>query len=68
MPKIKILVVDDHALVREGITSLLSRRKDIEVVGQASDGEQAVTKTAANRSSFAAASRGQKSEDQKLRS
>ena len=45
MPKIKILVVDDHALVREGITSLLSRRKDIEVVGQAADGEQAVTKT-----------------------
>jgi DNA-binding NarL/FixJ family response regulator len=46
MSRIKVLVVDDHALVREGITSLLSRRKDIEVVGQASNGEQAIARTA----------------------
>jgi two-component system response regulator NreC len=45
MSKIRILVVDDHALVREGICSLLARRKDIEVVGQASDGQQAIEQT-----------------------
>src|SRR4030042_882726 len=42
MEKIRILIADDHALVREGICSLLARRKDIEVVGQAADGKQAV--------------------------
>lgn len=42
MSKIRVLVVDDHAIVREGICSLLARRKDIEVVGQAADGKQAL--------------------------
>ncbi|MBI4785871.1 MAG: response regulator transcription factor [Chloroflexi bacterium] len=41
---IRVLVVDDHAVVREGICSLLARRKDIEVVGQAADGQQAVAR------------------------
>jgi DNA-binding NarL/FixJ family response regulator len=47
MAKIRILVADDHALVREGICSLLGRRKDMEVVGQAADGQQAIEQTAA---------------------
>lgn len=42
MAKIRVLVADDHAIVREGICSLLARRKDIEVIGQAADGKQAV--------------------------
>jgi DNA-binding NarL/FixJ family response regulator len=47
MAKIRILIADDHALVREGICSLLARRKDMEVVGQAADGQQAVEQTLA---------------------
>lgn len=38
----KILLVDDHALFREGIRALLSAESDIEVVGEAADGEQAI--------------------------
>jgi len=44
--EIRVLVVDDHAIVREGICSLLARRKDIQVVGQAADGKQAVAQVA----------------------
>ena len=39
---IKILIVDDHTLVREGLTTILSRQPDFDVVGEASDGVQAV--------------------------
>jgi two-component system, NarL family, response regulator LiaR len=39
---IRILVADDHAIVREGMVFLASTRDDIEVVGQAQDGAQAV--------------------------
>lgn len=42
MNKTRILIVDDHALVREGIAALLSFYDDIEIVGQASDGIDAV--------------------------
>lgn len=49
MAKIRVLVVDDHAIVREGICSLLARRKDMEVVGQAADGKQAIAQVAALR-------------------
>jgi DNA-binding NarL/FixJ family response regulator len=49
MSKIRVLVVDDHTIVREGIRSLLARRKDIEVVGEASDGSQAIAQAAALR-------------------
>ncbi|MDY7028694.1 MAG: response regulator transcription factor [Spirochaetota bacterium] len=41
--RIKILVVDDQRLVRDGIASILSLYDDIDVCGTASDGEQAVT-------------------------
>ena len=40
--KIRIVIADDHAVVREGTRLLLEREQDMEVVGEASDGEQAV--------------------------
>ena len=40
--KIKVLLADDHAVLREGMRNLLEREKDLEVVGEASDGEEAV--------------------------
>lgn len=36
--RIRVLVVDDHTLFRSGVTALLARQPDIEVVGEASDG------------------------------
>jgi len=42
--RIKVLVVDDHAVVREGICALLSLQKDMEVVGEAVDGRDAIDK------------------------
>jgi DNA-binding NarL/FixJ family response regulator len=39
---IRVLVVDDQALVREGLAIILNAQPDIEVVGQAEDGRQAV--------------------------
>jgi DNA-binding NarL/FixJ family response regulator len=39
-----VLIADDHAIMREGIRSLLSLYDDIEVVGEAGDGREAVTK------------------------
>ena len=40
----RILLVDDHALFRKGIASLLSAQEDVEVVGEACDGLEAVEK------------------------
>jgi NarL family two-component system response regulator LiaR len=42
MNKIKVLIADDHALFREGTRSLIDHEKDMEVVGEASDGEETV--------------------------
>jgi len=42
MGKIKVLLAEDHALVRQGIRELLQREEDIEIVGEAGDGEEAV--------------------------
>jgi two-component system response regulator NreC len=47
MDKIRVLVVDDHVVFREGICSLLARRKDIQVVGQAANGKEAIDQVAA---------------------
>ena len=43
--KIKVLVCDDHTLFREGVKTILSKADDIEVVGEAADGKQAVELT-----------------------
>ena len=42
--KIKVLVVDDHQLFREGIVTLLSSSENIEVIAQAEDGQEAIEK------------------------
>ena len=41
---IRILVVDDHAILRDGICSLLAQQEDIRVVGEAANGREAVEK------------------------
>ena len=41
---IRVLVADDHAIVRKGIRALLATEADIEVVGEAADGKEAVEK------------------------
>ena len=40
--KITVVIADDHALLREAMRSVLDRQHDIEVIGEASDGEEAV--------------------------
>jgi len=42
LDKIKILIADDHAVVREGTRQILEQEPDLEVVGEAGDGEEAV--------------------------
>lgn len=43
---IRVLLVDDHAVVREGLRAFLEVQDEIEVVGEAEDGEQAVAAAA----------------------
>ncbi|MBE9502401.1 MAG: response regulator transcription factor [Chloroflexi bacterium] len=45
MSKIRVLLAEDHVVVREGTRELLQREQDIEVVGEAGDGEEAVELT-----------------------
>ena len=42
MAKIRVLIADDHAILREGVRALLALTEDIEVVGEARDGREAV--------------------------
>src|SRR5207248_2189216 len=42
MQKITVLIADDHTIVRRGLRSLLQTEKDIEVIGEADTGRQAV--------------------------
>jgi len=42
MKSIRVLIVDDQALFREGVRTILSIRDDIEVIGEASNGEEAL--------------------------
>jgi len=44
MNKIKVFLVDDHTIVRNGIRSILEDVEDIEVIGEASGGEEALMK------------------------
>ena len=41
--KIKLLIVDDHPVVRRGLADIFERTEDIQVIGLASDGVEAVT-------------------------
>ena len=46
MPKIRVLLADDHTLVRRGLRALLEYYADVEVIGEACDGQEAVTRVA----------------------
>ena len=43
--KLRVVLADDHAVVREGLTALINRQRDMEVVGEAGDGRTAVELT-----------------------
>ena len=45
MKKIRVLVADDHAVLRAGLNRLLNAEPDVEVIGEAGDGEEAISKT-----------------------
>jgi DNA-binding NarL/FixJ family response regulator len=47
--KVRVLIADDHPVVRAGILGMLSGRTDFEVVGEAADGEEAVKLAEAHR-------------------
>lgn len=47
MDKTRILIADDHVLFRDGLRSLIRSLSDVEVVGEASNGEQAIAQAAA---------------------
>ena len=47
MKRIRILIADDHAVVRIGLSALFGTEKDLEVVGVAANGDEAVTKALA---------------------
>src|SRR5665647_1140464 len=40
--RIRILLADDHAVLREGMRNILQKEGDLEVVGEAGDGEEAI--------------------------
>jgi DNA-binding NarL/FixJ family response regulator len=42
MPKIRVLIVDDHVVVRQGLQSLLADNTDFDLVGEAGDGQAAL--------------------------
>ncbi len=44
MVKTKVLIVDDHTLVRDGVRALLALATDVEVIGEASNGKDAIDK------------------------
>jgi DNA-binding NarL/FixJ family response regulator len=49
MKKIKILIVDDHPMVRFGIRQLLEQEKDIDILGEASNGKEALAFVKSNK-------------------
>jgi DNA-binding NarL/FixJ family response regulator len=44
MDRIKVLIVDDHRVVREGLSAILQSKENIQVLGEAQDGHEAVEK------------------------
>src|SRR5580704_11570642 len=42
LPNIKVLVVDDHPLVRDGISAIVDHQDDLEVIGQAANAAEAI--------------------------
>jgi two-component system, NarL family, response regulator LiaR len=44
--RIRVLVVDDHVVIREGLCALISSRTDMEIAGEASNGEEAIQRAA----------------------
>ena len=45
MPVLKVLIADDHEIVRQGLRSMLEAQRECQVVGEAADGRQAVAMT-----------------------
>jgi len=43
--RVRILLADDHPLVRKGIGSCLARQRNLEIVGEAADGREALART-----------------------
>src|SRR6266550_2427062 len=41
-PRITVLIADDHSVVREGLVSLITRKADMTVIGEAGNGREAV--------------------------
>src|SRR6478609_3259623 len=41
-PSIRVLIADDHSVVREGLVSLITRKTDMTVIGEACNGREAV--------------------------
>jgi DNA-binding NarL/FixJ family response regulator len=48
-PTIKVLIVDDHHVVREGLRRILETDESIEILGEARNGEEAIAKAVALR-------------------
>ncbi|MBM3956481.1 MAG: response regulator transcription factor, partial [Gemmatimonadetes bacterium] len=46
MSRITVLLADDHAVVREGMRQLIDRDRNLQVIGEAADGEEAVARVA----------------------
>lgn len=49
MGKIKVLIADDHPVVREGLRAMLMTDQNIEIVGESGDGAEAVKMVAEKR-------------------
>ena len=45
----KVLIVDDHTIVRQGLCALLESKPDMEIIGQAADGQEAIRKAEAGK-------------------
>jgi DNA-binding NarL/FixJ family response regulator len=43
---IRVFIAEDHAIVRKGVRTLLSLEKDIDVIGEAANGREAVSRLA----------------------